>query len=352
MDVLSDVLRVVRLTSAVFFTARFSSPWSVESPPPDQLARSLRLRAESIAMFHVLVEGQCWVSFGDHAPIKMEAGDVLIFPRGDPHVMSSHVGGKPRPIGSLLPSERSEEIPQLDYGGGGQPTRFVCGYLHCDQAFNPLIGALPTMLFVSGRDGAGGRLPSEAEAAERPGVVLVSADGWLATTLRHTVEQADATHPGSSAMLARLTELLYLDVLRRYMQQLPSGHIGWLAGVKDPEVGRALKSLHARPDRAWTVEELAHEVGVSRSALAQRFTELTGDAPHAVPDRLAHSTGEASAAANGPSNRGGGRPRGVRIGGGLQPCIQAPCRRTARRMAEGDRAEPDLRRSRKRSGLC
>jgi AraC-like DNA-binding protein len=279
MDVLSDVLRVVRLTSAVFFTARFSSPWSVESPPPDQLARSLRLRAESIAMFHVLVEGQCWVSFGDHAPIKMEAGDVLIFPRGDAHVMSSHVGGKPRPIGSLLPSERSEEIPQLDYGGGGQPTRFVCGYLHCDQAFNPLIGALPTMLFVSGRDGAGGRLPSEAEAAERPGVVLVSADGWLATTLRHTVEQADATHPGSSAMLARLTELLYLDVLRRYMQQLPSGHIGWLAGVNDPEVGRALKSLHARPDRAWTVEELAHEVGVSRSALAQRFTELTGDAP-------------------------------------------------------------------------
>jgi AraC-like DNA-binding protein len=279
MDVLSDVLRVVRLTSAVFFTARFSSPWSIESPPPDQLARSLSLRAESIAMFHVLVEGQCWVSFGDLAAVKMEASDVLIFPRGDPHVLSSHVGARPRPIGSLLPSQRSEEIPQLDYGGGGERTRFVCGYLHCDQDFNPLIGALPTLLCVRGREGGGQRLPSEAEAAERPGVVLVGADGWLATTLRHTVEQADATDPGSSAMLARLTELLYLDVLRRYMQQLPSGQIGWLAGVRDPEVGRALRLLHARPDRPWTVEDLAREVGVSRSALAQRFTELTGEAP-------------------------------------------------------------------------
>jgi AraC-like DNA-binding protein len=178
-----------------------------------------------------------------------------------------------------LPSQPSEEIPQVDYGGGGEATRFVCGYLHCDQAFDPLIGALPTMLCVSGRDGARQRLRSEAEAAERPGVVLVGADGWLATTLRHTVEQADATDPGSSAMLARLTELLYLDVLRRYMQQLPSGHIGWLAGVRDPEVGRALRLLHARPDRPWTVEDLAREVGVSRSALAQRFTELTGEAP-------------------------------------------------------------------------
>jgi AraC-like DNA-binding protein len=279
MDVLSDVLRVVRLTSAVFFTARFSSPWSIESPPPDQLSRSLGLRAESIALFHVLVEGRCWISIGDDAPIKLETSDVIIFPRGDPHVMSSRVGARSRPIGSLLPSQPSLEIPQLAYGGGGEATRFVCGYLHCDQAFNPLIGALPTMLCVSGRDAAGQPVRSEGEPAERPGLVRVEAEGWLATTLRHTIEEADAMRPGGSAMLARLTELLYLDVLRRYMQQLPAGHTGWLAGVKDPEVGRALRLLHARPERPWTVEELGREVGVSRSALAQRFTELTGEAP-------------------------------------------------------------------------
>ena len=117
------------------------------------------------------------------------------------------------------------------------------------------------------------------EAARRPGVILADADGWLASTLRHTIEEADGTRPGSFAMLARLTELLYVEVLRRYMRQLSSGQTGWLAGVNDPEVGRALRLLHAQPQRQWTVEELAHEVGVSRSGLAQRFTELVGEAP-------------------------------------------------------------------------
>jgi AraC-like DNA-binding protein len=277
MDVLSDVLRVVRLTSAVFFTARFSSPWSIESPPPEQLARFLRLRAESMALFHVLVEGQCWVAMEGHAPFRMEASDVIIFPHGNPHVMSSNPGARPLPIGSLLPSQPSEEIPQLAYGGGGEATRFVCGYLHSDQRFNPLIGALPTMLRVCGRDNAANA--SEVETDSGCGVARVEADGWLASTLGHTIEEADGMRPGSSAMLARLTELLYVEVLRRYMQQLPSGHTGWLAGVKDPEVGRALRLLHARPEYQWTIEHLAREVGVSRSGLAQRFTELTGDAP-------------------------------------------------------------------------
>lgn len=279
MDVLSDVLRVVRLTSAVFFTARLSSPWSIESPPADQLARALRLRAESIALFHVLVEGQCWFSMEGHAPLRLEAGDVIIFPHGDAHVMSSHIGAKPHPIGDLLPSQSSEKMPQLDYGGGGAATRLVCGYLHCDQRFNPLIGALPSVLCVCGQDSARQSEPSEVEAARRPGVILADADGWLASTLRHTIEEADGTRPGSFAMLARLTELLYVEVLRRYMRQLSSGQTGWLAGVNDPEVGRALRLLHAQPQRQWTVEELAHEVGVSRSGLAQRFTELVGEAP-------------------------------------------------------------------------
>src|SRR5689334_7668864 len=177
MDVLSDVLRVVRLTSAVFFTARLSSPWSIESPPPDQLARALKLRAESIALFHVQVEGHCLISIEGHAPLRMEAGDVIIFPHGDAHVMSSQMGGRPRPISTLLPSQHSEEIPQLDYGGGGEATRFVCGYLHCDQRFNPLIGALPTMLNVCSPDSAGQREPFEVETAARPSVVLVEADG-------------------------------------------------------------------------------------------------------------------------------------------------------------------------------
>lgn len=190
MDVLSDVLRVVRLTSAVFFTARFSSPWSIESPPPHQLARSLRLRAESIALFHVLVEGECWISIEGHDPLRMEARDVIIFPHGDAHIMSSRKGAKPQPISTLMP-QPSEEIPQLDYGGGGESTRFVCGYLHCDQRFNPLIGALPTMLCVCSQDSARQSKLYEVETAKRPGFIVVEPDSWLAGTLRHTVEEAD-----------------------------------------------------------------------------------------------------------------------------------------------------------------
>src|SRR5262249_12210774 len=199
---------------------------------------------------------QCWMSMEGHAPLRMEAHDVIIFPHGDPHVMSSHIGERPRPIGDLLPSQHSEEIPQLDYGGGGEATRFVCGYLHCDQRFNPLIGALPTMLCVC--DSVGNGEPSELKAAKRPRVALVDGERWLASTLRHTIEEADGARAGSFAMLARLTELLYVEVLRRYMQRLPSGHTGWLAGVKDPEIGRALRLLHAQPEHQWTVEDLAH----------------------------------------------------------------------------------------------
>ena len=117
-------------------------------PPQDQLARPLRLRAESIALFHVLVEGECWVSMPGHSPLRMEAPNVIIFPHGNPHVIRSHKGASPQPISALLPAQPMEEIPQLDYGGGGEAARFVCGYLHCDQRFNPLIGALPTLLCV------------------------------------------------------------------------------------------------------------------------------------------------------------------------------------------------------------
>src|SRR5262245_45693008 len=237
MDVLSDVLRVVRLTSAVFFTVKFSDPWSIESPPPDQLGRSLGLNTESIALFHVLVEGRCWVAIDGYAPLLIEAPEVIIFPHGNSHTISSRVGARPQAISTILPVKRSEEIPRLDYGGGGEAARFVCGILHCDQRFNPLIGALPTMISVSVRDTPRSQPVDNKQSLTRAGMVQVEADGWLGSTLTHTIDEANAMQPGSSAMLARLTELLYVEVLRRYMEQLPFGQTTWLAGVQDPEVG-------------------------------------------------------------------------------------------------------------------
>jgi AraC-like DNA-binding protein len=159
----------------------------------------------------------------------------------------------------------------------------VCGYLSCDQRFNPLIGALPPLLHVRMRplpdappDAPPAPLATPAAATH---VLSIQAGDWLEVTLRHTVEEASGRNPGCAAMLARLTEIVYVEVLRRYMQHLPAEQSGWLSGVRDPVVGQALRLLHAQPERAWSVEELARETAVSRSTLAQRFADLIGESP-------------------------------------------------------------------------
>jgi AraC-like DNA-binding protein len=278
MDVLSDVLRVVRLSGAVFFTADFSSPWAIESPLPDKLAAAVMPEAECVVLFHILVEGECEVACPSHPVTVMESGDVVVFPRGDQHTMRSHGAGTPSPLSSIFSPGRHDEPPQLSYGGGGRASRFVCGYLNCDQRFSPLVDALPTMLLVRSRDEY-----SSIEAVDTrgtlPDVVPQGPGTWLGTTLKFTVNEARAARPGNAAILGRLTELMFVEILREYMQRLPANQGGWLSGVNDPYVGRALRLMHEDPVRDWTVDELAREAAVSRSVLAQRFTELVGEAP-------------------------------------------------------------------------
>ncbi|MEX2584058.1 MAG: AraC family transcriptional regulator [Gemmatimonadota bacterium] len=275
MDILSDVLRVIRLTGAVFFTARFSAPWSLASPASTALAPMLGKRADCISLFHILVEGECWFSLEGHAPVRVETGAVVVIPHGDAHVMGYHPDCASVPIESILTPSENGEIPHVEHGGGGEEARFVCGYLHGDHRFNPLIGALPRLLVVS----AGASGDEAADVGDEFPVRSSTSDHWLEMTLDRAVEEADARRPGSPAMLSRLTELLYLEVLRRHMQQLPEGQTGWLAGVRDPQVGRALRLLHEQPERKWNTEDLGRAVGLSRSALGQHFTTLVGDPP-------------------------------------------------------------------------
>jgi AraC-like DNA-binding protein len=278
MDVLSDVLRVVRLSGAVFFTADFSSPWSIESPVPDMLASAVMPEAECIVLFHILVDGGCEVVCQGHPVTTMENGDVIVFPRGDQHTMRSYGAGTPTPLTSIFTPGGNDAPPQLSYGGGGQPSRFVCGYLNCDQRFSPLIDALPTMLVVRSRDDYAAIEAIDARGA-RPTVVPEGSGTWLGTTLKFTINEARVARPGNGAMLGRLTELMFVEILREYMQRLPTSQRGWFAGLNDAYVGKALRLLHANPVRDWTVDQLAREVAVSRSVLAQRFTELVGEAP-------------------------------------------------------------------------
>jgi len=278
MDVLSDVLRVVRLSGAVFFTADFSSPWAIESPVPDKLAAAVMPEAECVVLFHILVDGECEVVCRAHPVTGMESGDVVVFPRGDQHTMRSHGAGTPSPLSTIYTVGRHDEPARLRYGGGGRTSRFVCGYLNCDQRFAPLVEALPTMLLVRSRDDYSSIEAIDARGAV-PAVMPQGSGTWLGTTLKFTVNEARAGRPGNAAVLGRLTELMFVEILREYMQRLPSNQGGWLSGVNDPHVGKALRLMHADPGRDWTVDDLAREAAVSRSVLAQRFTELVGEAP-------------------------------------------------------------------------
>jgi AraC-like DNA-binding protein len=274
--VLADVLSATRFSGAMFFTSRLSAPWAISSPPRDQLGRTLHVREECISLFHLITEGRCWIALDGRPPLQVDEGTVIILPRGNAHVLTSSPGLDPAPVAPLLARLPREPIPHVDLGGGGDASRLVCGYLQCEHPFTPLMGALPQMLLV--------RASGEA-LATRPGdpaLVMgrvMDEDEWVRAMLTRTAREADSERPGSSVMVARLAELLFVAVLRGYIERLPSERAGWLAAVADPEVGRALQLLHSEPARPWTVTSLAREASLSRSALAQRFTALVGESP-------------------------------------------------------------------------
>jgi AraC-like DNA-binding protein len=287
MDVLSDALRVVRLTGALFFTAKFSAPWSITSARVDRLKPILAPEAECLAMFHILAEGApVWVAIEGQAPVMMAPGDLIILPRGDQHVMASDLSLPPLGVEpSLVGLRRTLEsaapgcLATMEYGGGGATSRLVCGYLHCDQKFNPLLGAMPHLILVRIQDGAALVRSTGADTELRQLAMPPETANWLGSTLRQMVTEAEGSKGSSRIMLARLAELLFAEVMRRYAEHLPAGETGWLAGLNDPQIARVLRLIHAEPKRNWTVAALGKEAGISRSALAERFSAVVGESP-------------------------------------------------------------------------
>jgi AraC-like DNA-binding protein len=259
MDALSELLRAVKLSGALFYNSRCSAPWCLNAPHSSAFAPFVAPLATHIIEFHHISSGRAFVRVGEETT-PLEAGDVVMMPHGDPHQMGNGVGGTAIDGSAALPSLMSGRVQLASFGGGGEETGLVCGYLACDaRLIKPVLNSLPHVLRVNLRSDKGGE--------------------WFENTLRHAVDQAAAAHPGSDVFLAHLAEALFADVLRRYLASLPEGRTGWLAGAGDPAVGRALGALHRNPARAWTLDELAREAGVSRSALAERFTKYLGVAP-------------------------------------------------------------------------
>jgi AraC-like DNA-binding protein len=263
MDALSDVLKSVRLEGAVFLNAEFTEPWCIRGRYGLTSVRERLSGAEHVVFFHFLVEGRCLVRLAEGGDmLEVTAGDVVLFPQDDQHLMGSDLRLSPVDTSSLMrrDAEASHEFIHLRYGGGGTPTRFVCGYLACSRSVcRPLLESLPRLLRVTVGDGP--------------------ASSLLRELLRMGVLESQGGRPGAESMLAKLSELVLVEALRRYVMELPASGKGWLAGVRDERIGRALALLHSAPDRAWTVDDLAREVALSRSALAERFATLVGEPP-------------------------------------------------------------------------
>jgi AraC family transcriptional regulator, alkane utilization regulator len=279
MDVLSEVLKVVRLSGAIHFRGEFTRPWAFLSSSPDILPARLEPGAESITPFHIATSGRCWLSCGTLEPVVLEAGDVIVIARGDQHVMASDLGVTPVPIRQIYAHRAPDQITALKHGGGGEETTFICGYLHSDQRFSPLLDAMPTLLCVRVRNG---KLVVEAADEDPRMTKVITLDheaAWWQVAIARLIAEATRPGPGNLALLARLSELLFMEILRWQLTHISEGRRGWLAGLNDPQISRVLTLIHAEPARPWTVEELAERAAMSRSALAKRFVELVGETP-------------------------------------------------------------------------
>ncbi|HEX2449268.1 MAG TPA: AraC family transcriptional regulator [Methyloceanibacter sp.] len=258
MDALSDVLSAVRLDGAVYVNAEFTAPWCVATQYGLHSAAPKLPDSDHVVFFHLLTEGTCFARLaGGGEVIEVKAGDLLLLPHDDLHLLGSDLR---LPLAEVKNAPPENGLLEFRAGGGGEATRFICGYIACDRrASRALLASLPPILRVPLGD--------------------VSLSGWLADLLRLGVEESRAQRPGSQSLLAKLSELAFTEALRRYVQSNPPELKGWLAGLRDAHVGRALALLHGDPTRAWTVDELAREVALSRSALAERFTALIGEPP-------------------------------------------------------------------------
>ncbi|MEZ5294447.1 MAG: AraC family transcriptional regulator [Vicinamibacterales bacterium] len=258
-DVLSDVLGAVRLTGAVYFDFELRAPWVAEAPPSQDIVPVVMPGAQRLIEYHLLARGSCWAHAVGAEPIRLAEGDLVLFPQGDPHVLASSPGMRASPDLAMY-ARGSTPLPLFYEIGDGAASeaRVICGFLGCDdRPFNPLLDALPRMLHVPASPGG---------------------DGWINTLLMTAVRESRSGRPGAENVLARLSELMFVETIRRHLERLPE-QAGWLAGLRDPVVGKALAAFHGDPAGAWTVDTLARQAGASRSVLAERFTAMVGQPP-------------------------------------------------------------------------
>jgi AraC-like DNA-binding protein len=259
-DTLSDILRIIRFSGAIDLRTEFSAPWIIETLPWSDFAGAIQPHTKNIVPFHIIAKGNCWVQANDGIRKALSQGDIIIFPHGDSHILGDRLDQKPVLVNQLLPVPPWNEPPILKYGGGGEVTQLVCGFLQCEEPLlHPFLKTLPSLMHIRG--------------------FAESTTPLLELGVRYIIQETACFRPGSACLLTRLVELMFIEILRNSMQHLPNQQVGWLSALNDPIIGQALESIHADPAHPWTVSELANKIGISRSALAARFTQFVGQPP-------------------------------------------------------------------------
>ena len=260
MDTLSEILRTVRLKGGIFLDARFTPSWSVASSiTPDDLQPYMK-QAEVLCALHYVISGEMYVEVEGEEPLLVKSGELVLLPRNTPHVLSNRPGQRPVPSGDLIQPGDNGGLASIVHGSGSGPlTNLVCGYLANEEMRNPLMATLPPMLKVNVSEGA-------------------SRD-WIESSVRYGAQQLSEGHHATSSVMARLSELLFVEAVRAYSETQEVHEQHWLHGLKDQYVGRALAALHDRLAHGWSVADLAQVAGLSRSAFVERFTAAMGTPP-------------------------------------------------------------------------
>ena len=266
MDALSEVLKIISLDSAIYFNAEMSEPWCFLSPQADTLAPVFVHGARHVIIFHFLDEGRAFVRLEDGERVWLKAGDIVSFPHGHSHWLGSGQDVTPVNVGETLPQVLQNGLELVRIGGGGARSRLICGFIACDpQLCQTFLGGLPPLLKVNIRDDGSGQ--------------------WLENSLQFSVTEAARHQAGSGAVVTKLSEVAFAETIRRHLRQSPQEETGWLAAARDVDVGKALALLHQRHSHPWTVAELAREVGMSRTVLAERFRQFLCEPPIAYLTR-------------------------------------------------------------------
>jgi AraC-like DNA-binding protein len=257
MDALTEVLHSMRLSGGVFLDADLSAPWCLRAQVDAEDCRPFQDLPDRLIAYHYLVTGQLFLRLEGQEAIQADAPCLLVMPRNDVHLIGSAPDLPPTDAGALIEPAGSDGLGRIRFGGGGARTRILCGFLGSDSGSDPLIASLPAAIKLDLRDRVSG--------------------SWIEGSIRYAARALVGEAAGDS--LARLAELLFAEAVRAYLKTLPDSQRGWLAGIGDPYVARALALIHGHPQRPWSLDELARHSGLSRSAFSARFARLLQTSP-------------------------------------------------------------------------